>query len=427
MKRRSIINITVIAYFIALAAMFYFVYLYVKVKDERLEDELRTEIQNYFGDKRRYIDIAYSGYKVGYEEVPIPSESILQTMYNKYNHPEKQNESKYGDLSKMYRLFYKKSDWPSPRDYRDGWNLVVFEQGMLGRITLSFVFPYAVGYIKQDESWMYNYAPSVSTAVSEALDFYTKNEKSDLYESFVKGCYNSLWPKILYANNEYYYLGEDEEPAYTISGTPLFDKLASEDDTPYYYQNGFMYNGFYKVFVAGTNPKTFSIQKKSWNPDKQDRKKMWIYWTIGLTALMLLIVTPLSIIERKHNKEKDENIYDKLLRLCKPSNFVTKGQYDKDKVDKANEIYKRLLEISADDKNALDEILAKATSELGLNLINQDKLNELKMKVNPQNFMSPYNAEKVSLANELYAILTKEGLTYSEFADVEEKMKLLGV
>ena len=100
---------------------------------------------------------------------------------------------------------------------------------------------------------------------------------------------------------------------------------------------------------------------------------------------------------------------------------------DKDKVDKANEIYKRLLEISADDKNALDEILAKATSELGLNLINQDKLNELKMKVNPQNFMSPYNAEKVSLANELYAILTKEGLTYSEFADVEEKMKLLGV
>lgn len=39
--------------------------------------------------------------------------------------------------------------------------------------------------------------------------------------------------------------------------------------------------------------------------------------------------------------------------------------------------------------------------------------------------MTPYNPDKVALANELYAILSKEGLTYNEMADVEEKSKQL--
>ena len=39
--------------------------------------------------------------------------------------------------------------------------------------------------------------------------------------------------------------------------------------------------------------------------------------------------------------------------------------------------------------------------------------------------MSPYDPDKVALANELYAILGKEGLTYNEMAEVEEKSKTL--
>ena len=39
--------------------------------------------------------------------------------------------------------------------------------------------------------------------------------------------------------------------------------------------------------------------------------------------------------------------------------------------------------------------------------------------------MSPYNPDKVALANELYAILDKEGLTYNEMVEVEEKSKTL--
>lgn len=39
--------------------------------------------------------------------------------------------------------------------------------------------------------------------------------------------------------------------------------------------------------------------------------------------------------------------------------------------------------------------------------------------------MKPYNAEKVALANELYSILTREGLTYNELTEVQEKAKQL--
>ena len=39
--------------------------------------------------------------------------------------------------------------------------------------------------------------------------------------------------------------------------------------------------------------------------------------------------------------------------------------------------------------------------------------------------MNPYNAGKVALANELYSILIREGLTYNELTEVQEKAKQL--
>lgn len=112
-------------------------------------------------------------------------------------------------------------------------------------------------------------------------------------------------------------------------------------------------------------------------------------------------------------------------RLCNPVNFISGDNYDKDKVDKANAIFKRLTEITPEDKDALDEIRHLAVLELGINLINNDVVEELKRKVNPKNFISPYNAEKLALANELYAIITKKELTYSELEYVREKSKIL--
>lgn len=84
-----------------------------------------------------------------------------------------------------------------------------------------------------------------------------------------------------------------------------------------------------------------------------------------------------------------------------------------------------MLESNPDDKDALIEIQMQASSELGINFIDKAELEDLKEKVNPKGFLNPYNAEKVSLANELYAVLVKDDLTYGELMEVKEKSKLL--
>ena len=68
---------------------------------------------------------------------------------------------------------------------------------------------------------------------------------------------------------------------------------------------------------------------------------------------------------------------------------------------------------------------ARAVLELGVILIDNEKLKDLKEKVNPQKFMKPYNAEKVKIANDLYSRLAKENLTFDEFIIIEEESKKL--
>lgn len=444
MKRTTIITITIIAYFCALIGMFIGVDQYIKAKDTRLKMEFHNRINEIFSGRDMFVDISYSGYKVGYERVQIPSRSIKtndisdkskimreedidedtkKLIEKGAKKIQKDWDEKYGNITSMYRTHYKPSDWVSEYDYEDGWTLAVLEHDWDG-VYITWVFPYAVGYIRQDYDWLADYAPSVPSAVNTAFEFYTNDEQSKYYDSFEKGCFDRVWSQIHKAENEYYYMAEDENPRMTLSGLPLFEKRPS-DNKPHAYQNGFMYNGYFKVFIAASQPRTYTIKKYAWEPDEQDKRNLWLYWAIGLTALMLLIVIPLAIIQRKHNKEKEESLYDKLKRLCNPANFLGSGNYDKEKVDKANEIYKKLLEISPDNREALDKIQLQAISDLGISLINQDKLNELKEKVNPKNFLNPYNAEKVALANELFAILSKEGLTYNELAEVEEKARHL--
>ena len=68
---------------------------------------------------------------------------------------------------------------------------------------------------------------------------------------------------------------------------------------------------------------------------------------------------------------------------------------------------------------------AQAVNELGIALIDDQLLKRLKEKVNPQRYMKPYDAEKVSLANELFSRINKEELTYEEFVEIEKESEKL--
>lgn len=437
MKRSSIISLAIMTYIVAMIAMFFGVQEYIKNKDKRLRNEIHDKISEIFENQNQFIDVAYSGYKVGSEKISIPKKPKPTGLQDEESKKligdldrQRMDEWKdyYGDLYKMHRVFYKRSDWSGPYNYEDGWNLVVLKHDWEG-VYMEWIFPYAVGFKKQDYEWEYSYIPSVKTAVENAFEFYTTNAKSSYYNDFRKGSVDEAWSKIYDADNEYYFLSKDENPRFhysassTLFGEPFENYL--EQSTKSSLQAGYMHNGYYRVFIAHTQPQTYTIKKKAWGPDVEDKKELWLYWSIGLTILFLLIIIPLSIIERKHNKEKEEGLYDKLKRLCNPAIFMSKGNYDKEKVDKANEIYAKLMSINPDDKESLNEIQQLAVKELGVNLINKDRVQELMERVNPKNFINPYNAEKLALANELYAIITKEGLTYNELEELEEKAKTL--
>lgn len=428
MRRGKVIRVIIIAYVVAMSTMFFGVHEYIKSKDNRLRNEIHDKIDEIFAHQDQFIDIAYSGYKVGSEKISIPKKPDNKISLGDYHrHLMDEWKDNYGDLYKMYRVFYKSSDWSSPYNYEDGWNLVILKHDWEG-VYMEWIFPYAVGFKKQDYEWEYSYMPSVKTAVEDAFDFYTTNDKSTYYNYFRKGSVDEAWSKIYDADNEYYFLSKDENPRYhyspsnTLFGEQFENYLEQSSKSPM--QAGYMYNGYYKVFIAKTQPQTYTITKKEWALDA-DRTDLWLIWSISLTVLFLLIIIPLYIIKRKHNKEKEECLYDKLKRLCNPANFISKGNYDKDKVDKANEIYAKLVSINPDDKEALNEIQIIAVKELGINLINKDKLDELLEKVNPKQFINPYNPDKLALANELYSILTKENLTFNELEDVETRSKEL--
>lgn len=299
MKRGTIIRVIIIAYVLAMGTMFLGVHEYIKIKDNRLRNEIHDKIDEIFTHQDQFIDIAYSGYKVGSEKISIPKKPDSKINLGDYHrHLMDEWKDNYGDLYKMYRVFYARSDWSSPYNYEDGWNLVVLKHDRDG-VYMEWIFPYAVGFKKQDYEWGYSYMPSVEAAVENAFEFYTTNDKSTYYDYFRKGSVEEAWSKLYDADNEYYFLYKDENPRfhYSASSTLFGEQFENylEQSSKYPLQEGYMHNGYYKVFIARTQPQTYTITKNEWALDA-DRTDLWLIWSIGLTVLFLLIIIPLSIV-----------------------------------------------------------------------------------------------------------------------------------
>lgn len=372
-----------------------------------------------------FFDVAYSGSPVRrYKKVAIPSKptkgglaAIDPSIDEKIGDDWKQS---YGDLASLYELNWG-DNYPNRED--NGWCIIRIYCGGTDKdfIQTNTIFPYKVGLKKTEWGNFY----TVEQAVNEAFEFYSTNPKSSMVDRFSKGSNNRLWSKIHDYSNEYFWIVENQNPNSWKAGIPIYHpegKSYDEAQRTIPYENGWMHNGYYRVFIAATQEKHYMIQEKDWVVN-ENRNKLLLWWGIGLTALFQSIIIPLTIKERKVNKRKSETLYQRLCRLCNPSNFLK--DYNKEKVDKANEIYQRLIEIKQDDKEALMSMQAEAVSSLGIALIDGEKLKDLIDKVNPRRFMNPYNAKKVRIVNDLYSRLTKEDLTYEEFAQIEEELKKL--
>lgn len=136
-----------------------------------------------------------------------------------------------------------------------------------------------------------------------------------------------------------------------------------------------------------------------------------------------------SKIKKIKGKEK-EKILDKtqglwyvLERKCNPQKYMS--PYNKEMVDKANSIYDELLKTDKSDEISLKEIRRRVESELHISFIDKDEIESLKYVANPSNYMQPYNAEKVALANKLYAKLQDETIHIDELDSITEQVEKL--
>lgn len=437
MKRKYIIIILWGLWFCSLIGVYLCVNQYIDNKRIALRKELREKLsslfegqdnhENWFVDNNDgFFDEAYSGKPVrNYKQIDIPPKPTGEAAILGGGSLVERWETDYGDLMSLYEL-----NWGDayPNQENEGWNIIRLHFGGADDelIQTNTLFPYKVGMKRNN--WGITY--SVEEAVDDAFGFYTTNNKSGFADRFQKGSNTRLWSQIYDCCNKYYSIVKNENYNGGIIGTPICMNYSDDDNYNDFmksrlslpYENGCMYNGYYKVFIAATQENRYMISENEWAINK-DRNTMLLWWGLGLTLLFFSIIIPLMIVEKKSKKKKSETLYQRLSRLCNPKEFMK--NYDRERVDKANSIYHKLMSVKPNDQDALMELQEIAVSELGITLIDMEEVEELKEKVNPKRFLNPYNAEKVALANELYAILSKEGLTYNEFVEVEEKAKSL--
>ena len=142
-----------------------------------------------------------------------------------------------------------------------------------------------------------------------------------------------------------------------------------------------------------------------------------------ILEVILIPIVPLLIAEKKTEKRISETLYQRLLRLCNPKEFMQ--NYDKEKIDKANSIYQALHSIDPRNEEALNSLAQKAIAELNISIIDSEELKSMKEKANPAKYMEPYDAQKVSLANEIYDILSKKNISFEQYKEAKEKLKNL--
>lgn len=326
----------------------------------------------------------------------------------------------------MYKLNYRTSERKNQFNPENGWCLVE-KSAHCGNIYIEFIFPYAVGFYTPNYDLGYEYSPSVEDAINEAYDFFTTNSKYKL-EHYNKNINTRVFDEII-QSNEYYHIakGATEYGEINRAGTTLFcenDSIKKNNlrtMTPDLYEYTYMYNGYYKVFIAKSQPIAYSIQKFNWNPDVCERNELLIKWTIIISSIFILLEIGLIVLEVKRRRQFKEPIYDKLMRVCNPGNFIK--PHDTNKFEIATNLYKKLQEISREDVEEMINIQKEVVVKLGVDLIDKEERKKLLKDINPKKWMNPYNEEKIKLANELYVKLNAQDLTYSEFILIKKQAK----
>jgi hypothetical protein len=363
MKRIYIIALLLILWAVGLVSIFFGVNTFIDKKKMTLRRELKDNVSSLFqgqdsgemlvSNDDGFFFTEFSNYPRHYKKVKYPKYNGSASVDSTFSD---QLTDIYKGVSSIFELNWG-DEYPNNQD--EGWNIVrVYCSGTDDEfIQTNVIFPYKVE-LKRTE-WG-NYC-TVEQAVREAYEFYTTNPKSNFSARHKEGKCNAIWDEIYECcgNNEFYTIVEKKRNGYTL-GTPIYrpkDKSYDEAQRISPYENGWMENGFYRVYIAATQYEVFGLEEKE-RAISANRNNLLMWWSVVISLLLFAFIIPLSVKEYRFNKKKSETLYKRLIRLSNPKNFM--DNYNKDKVEKANLLYKSLLEITPDDSEALNIIQHKA-------------------------------------------------------------------
>ena len=435
MKRSTLIWIIILSYILCGVGLYFGTEAYLEKKDSRLQRDAIDNLEKVFAKQNMFVSVGYSGKKVAYEQISVPKYEKNPYSLNP-NEDKEQWKETWGDLYKLYKLkpkYTSDNKWDSDREW-SGWLLHVIEKISYDCFRSYIVYPYQVGYRKQQYSWEYEYMPKLQDAVDEAFVFHTTNEKSS-YSKYITSTNGFDEYDIKQAVENRYYKCFSFEDIVRAKGEKEAEDYMQRIDwwkygkaTTFYKAKdqyhglyGYMYNGFYKVYNFTEPVACYQIKYDySWDPRAYDKRKILIWGYVILTLILLAVIIPLLVVVTKKNKEKNMSLKERLLLQCNPARFMR--PYDEKKVAIANDIYEAITNLPENSFEELKALRKRASMELGICFIDSERLKELISKTNPKKYTKPYNPDKVRIANQLFTRLMTEGLDVDEVEAIEKEI-----
>lgn len=336
-------------------------------------------------------------------------QSLSKTIKSLENTKAKQKEAHQKEL---FTIRYPESDTSRIAKNSfgcDGWSFISITYSWdYNTIYISWLSPYAIGFKRNIPQ------NTLGDAIGNVMNkAYASLMNSD---DFLKGSFYNIYGERFYQNEYYYIAIEEKDSIYSGSLFPL-DFVDYREGEPYVHST-IIQNNDSKLFLSKSQPLTLTITMRE-NIDKKEKIICCIIYSLVLTSLLLIGIKCIRIREKKMKQLETESLYQILLRTCHPSNFIK--NYDKEKLDLANELYSRLNITDSNDLNSLYNIEKIVLTKLGVKTIDAKLIKKLQKDVAPKQFISPYNPEKLELANDLYNRLLKDDLTYSEYIDIRKK------
>lgn len=339
LKLYFVLSIAVIIIVVVVGVVYY-----INEKKKRLYADMQYSIEKVFNGHDEIVDILYYNKEIYCRERNIPdkySDRILSYYKEDYN---KKWENYYGDIIKLYSI---DSDLSQSlyNDYdkcTDGWRLVMASLTNDG-VDIRFLFPFGVGYRKQETRFDYLFAPEIEDIVSSNLQWLTQDPMSYLSRNFEKGKFEVLNNKLRHdIENEYYtipFVSKDiieELPVSTDSVweaallSPQFynriktvyknvdmnnvaayaynlalaqvtgDYEIEEIPDPIIYPYNYVYDNYSRLYIGTTRPVHLKIRERS-DAIKYDIIWLSIMWSI----IGIVFVTSVFIIIEKIKGSKN--------------------------------------------------------------------------------------------------------------------------